>query len=281
MIDFKALSPSTFLHLILSDLVPPQLSFAGQLHRLRDSLTILAEVKPLDASQLAFTHTEKWTASSLINETRQAIFPLPAGLFCSRGSLSASSISIFLEMAPSRAFILTPLRRCLHRRETSAFDFLRSQPLTSAFSPSTHFSLPIRVPRHEELIPKFVDLFRSLGLMKQERSTLTFRHLMFDPEAETRLEIKETGFRITSSNLTALWSLYGAFQRHIKLFLGTDAEVVSVDDLRRECAVLEGLEMQIASNQRSMDLQQLLDVYGFLRNSRAFSLFSSFVHRQE
>lgn len=75
--------------------------------------------------------------------------------------------------------------------------------------------------------------------MKEDRDILTFRHIMVNHGAETQLEIRETGFKIISSNLTTLWQLYRTFQHYINDFLGNKEEVINVDDLRGECAILE------------------------------------------
>lgn len=88
---------------------------------------------------------------------------------------------------------------------------------------------------------KFEDLFKFYSFpLKGTEKVLTFQYMApSSPRIEIRLSIEESGFKISSSNLAVLVQLYEAFQYHIRRFIGHEAEVVSVDELRREYAFLE------------------------------------------
>ncbi|KAL5966322.1 hypothetical protein TSMEX_005983 [Taenia solium] len=271
--DFKALAPSTLLHLLLGDLGSFRPSFATQLACLRDCLNVVTEVRPLGvATDFTHTNVEKWTAFNLVDHIRHTTCPLPASLF--NGSIAFKAIiSVHLELTPSNLLIPTPLRRDLYRQTTTALDLLRPQTLTTALSPSECFILPVRVPRHTELMPRFRG--RSHGFFQHEGNAQSFHYLTLHPKTEVLLEIRDTSFKITSSNLGAVWSLYKALQHYIKEFTKNESESVSACDLRQELAIMEGLEMQLTKNQFPLEIKAFLDIYAYLRNCKAFSLFTS------
>lgn len=56
---------------------------------------------------------------------------------------------------------------------------------------------------------------------------------------EVLLEIRDTGFKITSPNLGAVWSLYEALQHYVKEFTKNENEPVNACELRQELAIME------------------------------------------
>ncbi|KAL5106695.1 Dolichyl-diphosphooligosaccharide--protein glycosyltransferase subunit STT3B [Taenia crassiceps] len=225
--DFKALSPSALLYLLLGDLGPFRTHFAAQLARLRDLLNVVTCVRPLgDATDCIHTNVEKWTAFSLVDHVRYATCALPASLFNSSSSFKVT-ISVHLELTSSHSLIPAPLRRDLYHQKHGV----------NAAIPRSH------------------------GFLQHEGNAQAFRYLAIHSEVEVFLEIQDTGFKITSSSLGAVWGLYEALQHYVKEFTKNESE--------------SALEMQLTGNQVSLEVKALLDIYAYIRNCKAFSLLTS------
>ncbi|KAM7534859.1 hypothetical protein Aperf_G00000113010 [Anoplocephala perfoliata] len=242
--DFRNLPSSEFIRLVLAESSPVH-SFVEVLRLLRDSLSIAVEVHPVSsASNLFHIYVDKWADSSSFNDVRHITYHLPDSLFKKESSFSIE-VTVFLELACSAFIVPSPLRCKLHHRITTALDLLRLHDLSSTSLP---LSLPVRLSPSADLMSKFEDLFKfyNFPLSKGGERSATFQYLApSNPLVEVRLSVEESGFKIFSSNLAVLVQLYEAFQHHIREFIGQEGEVVSVDDLRREYAFLEIMQVSV------------------------------------
>uniref|UniRef100_A0A5K3ENG0 Ovule protein n=1 Tax=Mesocestoides corti TaxID=53468 RepID=A0A5K3ENG0_MESCO len=288
--DFESLPLPALVQTVFGRLSqPPSSDFTTQLCQLRESLTVVTEVRPLEVkstnrtsdefelTNVAYAYSEKWNASSLVEcktencQIRRIFFSLPERIM--KGVCLDVVISVFIEMPSDSPFIVYPLRRRLFSRTTNAFDWLRVQPL-SVGPTADWLTLPIRIP-DPHVAEQFQSLFRGIAGFSGEGavSTLSLRHNLF-AEASIFVEVKESGFRIASHNSAALWHVYQAFQHYMNEFNAGQAQSVTVADLRNEFVVLEALESQLLATQNFLKPQNILDMYAFLRNSKSFGLLT-------
>ncbi|KAM3182448.1 hypothetical protein ACTXT7_012346, partial [Hymenolepis weldensis] len=256
--DFKEISLSQLLRLTLKE--NPE-SLADEIRRLRESLRIVVEVRPVtNSSNLSHSYTERWISSDSVNGTyRKIIYHLPESFFRWESDNYNLEISVYLELDYcSTGFIIySPLRCKLHHRVTTAIDLLRYHEISSISLP---YSLPVRLSSN--MLSKFEELFRSYGFpIEEDRRKLTFQYLASsNPKGlEVCLDVEKSGFKISSSDLSLLIQLYEAFQHHIKQFFDQQFDSVTVDNLRREYALLESMEVHLSRRQTTNDIQGCLN----------------------